>query len=187
MFVLICGPIASGKSTLAQRVAGELARGEVPTAVIDLDVVHAMIVSGPGGPPYETWPLARRAAVDLAASFEDQGTAVIILEGSFPAPEAIRETLTSEGRRSLVVALRVSYAEALRRVNADPSRGLSRDPTFLSAYYAEPQHTRLDNSDLVIDTERVTESDATALIVDAVRDRMNERGNGGDDRIRTGE
>jgi hypothetical protein len=56
------------------------------------------------------------------------------------------------------VSLRVSFDEALRRVQADPKRklsSLSRDPTFLARHYSDfaAQSEAMPSSDLVVDTE----------------------------------
>jgi hypothetical protein len=57
----------------------------------------------------------------------------------------------------LVATLRVSLAEAPRRAQGDPTRGLSRDPTFLAGAHAAFA-AALDQAatDLVVDTERTS-------------------------------
>jgi len=175
MLVLITGPIASGKSTLARRVAKDLAGLDVASAVIDLDVVHDMLVSAAsrtGGE--DLWPAARRAVAALAASFVADGIAAVIVDGSYP-DRADHETLLGSlpARTGLfVVSLRVSYGEALRRAQADPTRGVSRDPAFLASYYEARRATTDTAADLVIDTEAVSEEAAASSIVAAVIARL---------------
>src|SRR3954464_5735717 len=85
MLVLISGPIASGKSTLARRVAKDLAGLDVPSAVIDLDVVHDMLVPAASRTRVEgLWPVARPAVPALAASCAADGVAAVIVDGSYP-------------------------------------------------------------------------------------------------------
>src|SRR3954449_569339 len=175
MLVLIRGPIASGKSTLARRVAKDLAGLDVPSAVIDLDVVHDMLVPAASRTRAEDlWPVARRAVAALAASFEADGVAAVIVDGSYPDQadhEALLSSLPAQ-TGSFLVSLRVSYGEALRRAQSDPTRGVSRDPAFLSSYYEARRATADTSADLVIDTEAVSEEAAASSIVAALIDRV---------------
>jgi cytidylate kinase len=169
VIVVIDGPIASGKSTVAKRVSSELSRRGMRTAVIDLDEVHDTIEQSASGSQTDRWADARRAAGRLAAAFAEDGVTAVIVEGSLGSPDQREELLTAFATRdALFVSLRVSYAEALRRVHMDPTRGLSRDETFLAAYFADRAGQALADSDLSIDTEQVSEDRAAALIADAV-------------------
>ena len=166
--VVITGPIASGKSTVAREVARELTGRGVRTAVIDLDLVYDMLADGGSKSDEATWALARHGAAALTNTFLDEGVAVVIAEGSFNT-QADRTTYARHlepPSDPLYVSLRVSYEEALRRAQGDPSRGVSRDPNFLGPYFA----ARADlfaagpSTDLVIDTERATATEAAKSI-----------------------
>jgi hypothetical protein len=64
------------------------------------------------------------------------------------------------------VTLGVSFQEALRRAQADPTRGRSQDPQFLGSHF-EARHDVLaavPPNDIVIDTERTTAQAAAATI-----------------------
>ena len=161
--IVITGPIASGKSTLAREVAGVLERRDIRTAVIDLDVVHATLITAGLASDDAIWTLARRRAADLANSLRNEGVTVIIAEGSFNIPShraAFAEHLHPESD-PIYVTLSVSFTEALRRAQGDPTRGRSRDPDFLGSYFAraEETHPTIPTTDLVIDTERTSVAD----------------------------
>jgi len=169
--IVITGPIASGKSTVAFELARELGRRGVRSAVIDLDLVHDELVHGSVSDD-ATWTLARGRAADAANAFLDDGFAVVIAEGSFNAPshrDAFAVGLRPTGA-PLYVTLQVSFDEALRRAQGDPTRGRSRDPGFLGPYFAawRDQHATAPATDIVIDTERTTATAAAATIAGAV-------------------
>ena len=62
MVIVVTGPIASGKSTIARELALELERTPMRVAVIDLDLVYERLAAN--GPKVDaaTWTLARHAA-----------------------------------------------------------------------------------------------------------------------------
>jgi cytidylate kinase len=174
VLIVISGPIASGKSSIARGVARELEREGLTTAVVDLDLVYHMQghTSADQQGDASRWQAARRAAAAIAESFLKDGIATVLVEGSFQdvaAREVLAAVLQSTSEAHFVT-LRVSYQEALRRAKADPTRGASRDAAFLRRYY-DDRRSALENvppGDLVIDTERLTEQEAVATIVRAV-------------------
>jgi adenylylsulfate kinase-like enzyme len=168
MMIVITGPIASGKSTVARELARKLERAGLHVAVIDLDVVHGMLASDGHKTDHSTWEFARRAAAILANTFLEQGVAVVVAEGSFNTPgdrSAFAQHLDA-GVDPLYVTLRVSYEEALRRAQTDPTRGVSRDPAFLRRYFAGTGRAlgTAPETDLVIETERMSPTSAAAAI-----------------------
>jgi adenylylsulfate kinase-like enzyme len=170
MLVVISGPIASGKSTVAQALARQLERTGVQVAVIDLDLVHDTLQHTPGGAKDNNaaWSLARRAAAAAANQCLAKGVAVVIAEGSFNTLSQRRdfvERLTA-GLAPIYVTLLVSCEEALRRAQRDPTRGMSRDPSFLRQYYAKVSAAlgRLPVTDIVIDTELLTDEAAASAV-----------------------
>ena len=173
MVIVITGPIASGKSTTARELANQLEREDVTVAVIDLDIVYDTLVGNGSKADVATWMVARREAAMLTNTFLGQGMAVVIVEGSFnrPSHKAPLARHLMAGADPLYVALRVSFEEALRRAQSDPTRGASRDPVFLGSYFAAV-NPLLDNApekDLVIDTERMTVTSAARAIANLVR------------------
>lgn len=182
MVIVVTGPIASGKSTIARALYRELTGLDVRAAVIDLDVIEDMLTAaGPGADP-ATWTLARRATATLANTFLADGVAVVIAAGSFnqAADRAVFEQGLDTDVRLFYVALSVTFEEALRRAQADPTRGVSRDPGSLSAYFAAATRASvsLPSTDMVIDTESVSPSAAAAEIAQRVRAGQQRRQSG---------
>ena len=172
MVIVITGPIASGKSTVARELALILERGGVRSAVIDLDLVHDMLAAKGSVSNDATWTLARRGAATLANTFREDGVAVVIAEGSYNQPAdrvAFVGLLRADGD-PVYVTLQVSFEEALRRAQADPTRGVSRDPRVLRPYFTaiSPVLANVPATDIVVDTERMTPSSIAATIASLV-------------------
>ncbi len=83
MVIVITGPIASGKSTVARALFRRLAGLDVHAAVIDLDVIEGMLTPEGPSPDLAKWTLARKAAAMLASTFLSDGIAVVVADGSF--------------------------------------------------------------------------------------------------------
>jgi adenylylsulfate kinase-like enzyme len=173
MVIVITGPIASGKSTVARELARELERTQVRVSVIDLDILHDRLVSDGSASDDATWALARHAAATHVNTFLEDGVTVVVAEGSFNAPDDraafIRHLAPID--EPLFVTLRVSYEEALRRAQDDPTRGRSRDPAFLGRYFSDVSQAleTVPATDLVIDTEEMPARAAAAAIARRVR------------------
>lgn len=170
MVIVINGPIASGKSAVARATAAELDRRGTSAAVIDVDVLYAMLDQRTGVPEADdaAWLLARVAAGSLVDTFLAGGINAVLVEGRFFAEE--RRQFLSALRAPVsphFVTLRVSYDEALRRTQSDGSRGVSRDPAFLGPYFARTERdlSSLPPGDLVIDTERESVETCVAKII----------------------
>jgi adenylylsulfate kinase-like enzyme len=166
--IVITGPIASGKSTAANALARELELIDVRAEVIDLDRVHDRLIANGSTADDSTWTLARRETATVAKAFLEEGVAVVIAEGSFSVPSdraAFAQHLrTSSGLA--FVTLQVSFEEALRRAQSDPTRGRSRDPQFLGSHFAARQEVlaAIPKTDIVIDTEQTTATAAAKEI-----------------------
>jgi adenylylsulfate kinase-like enzyme len=175
MVIVISGPVASGKSTIAQELARELERTSVRAAVIDLDLLYGMLTADGAKSDDAIWKLARRAAATLANTFLEEGVAVVIAEGSFNTPSDRAAFVQHLGASvdPIYVTLRVSFEEALRRAQSDLTRGLSRDPGFLGPYFAAVSQAlaTVPVTDIVIDTERTTATSAAAAIASLIRAR----------------
>ena len=174
MLIVITGPIASGKSTIATELAGQLERAGVRSAVIDLDLVRDRLIEEGVAADASSWTLARRDTAIQASALIQDGVAVVA-EGSFnlPTDRAALVDLLPPGCEPLFVTLQVSYEEALRRAQEDPTRGLSRDPQFLGAYYAgrSDASASIPTTDVVIDTERTTALAAATTLLRLVSPR----------------
>jgi len=93
--IVIAGPIASGKSTVAKAVASEFESRGLPAAVIDLDLVYEMLEpdSREKGDQL-VWRRARRAAGALTEAFLADDTSVVVVEGDFLDERGREEFLT---------------------------------------------------------------------------------------------
>ena len=166
--IVITGPIASGKSTVARELARELEFLDVRAEVIDLDLVHDQLTASASTSDNSTWMLARRETATVANAFLGKGIAVVIAEGSFNLPSD-RAALAQHLRPSsdvVFVTLQVSFEEAFRRAEGDPTRGRSRDPQFLASHFASRHDVlaAVPATDIVIDTERTTATAAAETI-----------------------
>jgi adenylylsulfate kinase-like enzyme len=175
MVIVITGPIASGKSTVAKELACELEHAHVRVEVIDLDLVHDRLIADGATLGESTWTQARRETANIATAFLAAGVTVVIADGSFNLPSD-REAFTRHLRPKsgvLYVTLRVSFGVALRRAQGDPTRGRSRAPEFLGVHFAERREglASAPATDLVIDTERTTATAAAQTIARLVAPR----------------
>jgi adenylylsulfate kinase-like enzyme len=171
VLIVISGTIASGKAATARALAREVERRGGTAAAIDLDLVYEMLEhDGARKDDEKKWTRARHASGALANRFAADGVEIVIVEGEF---------LTADDRRLLVealdesveprfVTLRVSFDEAVRRVDGDPTRTFSRDLGFLRGHYDQAQAAAGDTpaGDLLVDTEGATVDDVAAAIAD---------------------
>lgn len=173
MVIVITGPIASGKSTVARALNRELAGLNIRAAVIDLDILEDMLTADGPKSDAASWSVARHAAATLANTFLSAGVAVVIADGSFnlASDRAAFEKHLETQVSPLYVTLRVTYEEALRRAQSDPTRGVSRDPAFLGGYFAAATRAsaNLPATDIVIESESVSPTAAAAAIAQIVR------------------
>jgi shikimate kinase len=135
MLVVIVGPIASGKSTVAQALGAAL-RGEGrPVAVLDLDDVVESI-GGFVGLSSEDFHRAQVVFGQLVSSWLDQDMDVIA-HGPFLSSheDAMLVQALPEGVRARRVLLTTTRSVAFERVAADPWRQLSEYPEVLDAMY----------------------------------------------------
>ena len=173
MVIVITGPIASGKSTVARALSHELAGPGVRVAVIDLDLLEDMLTADGPSSDLASWTLARRAAARLANGFVADGVAVVIADGSFniPGDRAAFEEHLDTAVSPVYVTLTVTFEEALRRAQGDPTRGVSRDPVFLEEYFANAAKASGPPpiTDVVVDTESMSPTAIAARVARIVR------------------
>ena len=166
--IVINGPIAAGKSTVAQALGRRLRQDGRPTAVVDLDELYLMMSAKPMGDP-QVWRRSRRAAAALTDCFFASGMEIVVVEGAFwdeseRAP--FLDALTCSGS-PLFVTLLVSHDVACRRVQGDSGRSLSRSPGFLRrnneefAACLDP----LRATDLVLDSDAQTPQQLVTTIL----------------------
>jgi predicted kinase len=172
MVIVVCGPIASGKSTVARAVARAFEARGTEAAAVDLDLVHGMLEHdrGLGKLSVSTLIRARRAAAALTDALLEDGVGVVVVEGDFLTHQERADFVTA--LRSPValrfVTLRASIELALQRVREDPTRGISRDPHFLRRQYEQLAQAVRNRpaTDLVVDTASVNADEAARAIVE---------------------
>jgi shikimate kinase len=171
LVVLIGGPIASGKSSLSRAVAVRLEEiGATAVAVLDLDVVYEMLdPRGRSGRPKSDellWSQARRTAGRLAAMFVAEDRCVVA-EGNFAAEHALREFEAElpAGVLLRLVMLNIDFEVAVGRAQADPTRGLSKDPSFLALHHREFAPEWHGRDVLELDTGALSRAEAAEAVV----------------------
>ena len=134
--VVVIGPIASGKSSVATALADRLvARGSTVT-LVDIDDVVFMS-RAPADCVDELWARGRAVHGRLVGAWLDSGVDVVIAHGpAFTGPET-SALMSSVGREVPVlrVLLTCPFEVALQRVAGDPDRVFSKDPEFLRRTY----------------------------------------------------
>lgn len=154
VLVLIVGPIASGKSTVAAAVAQRLRDVARRVAVIDLDEVVAT-AGGFADLSPENFRSALLVYGQLVAAWLREGWDVIA-HGPFFQPEEDAAVLHAvpEGTALYRICLLASFEVALERVAADPTRERSKDSTFLRQTYdrLELLLPTMKQADVIFDT-----------------------------------
>lgn len=154
--MVVVGPIASGKSTLAGSLADRLLARGCTVACADVDDVADM-VQAPGGRTGEHWDQAHAAHGALVGGWLATGVDVVIAHGPVYTHQENDWLLATvpPGTTTLRVLLLATFETALRRVSGDPSRGLSRDPAFLRGTYDRFEAVRpaIARCDLTFDTD----------------------------------
>ncbi len=130
--VVVIGPIAAGKSTVAEALADRLVADGRSVAVVDVDDVVFM-QRAPLEQFDRTWERGRAVHGELVGRWLRSDVDVVVAHG--PAYTAEETTALMADVPDDVPVLRalllVPYDVALDRVTADPDRALSRDPDFL--------------------------------------------------------
>lgn len=164
--VVLTGPIAAGKSTLAAALA-EAATGRSLTAVVvDVDDV-AEAVALPGAGATGLWLSAHQAHGALVARWLRTPVDLVIAVGPIYSP-AERAALLDELPVTVEVhwvLLDAPVGTTLARAVADPTRGLSRDAGF----HAD-RHARFRR--LLDDVPATQVFDTSTTSVDSITDQM---------------
>jgi shikimate kinase len=133
LLIILTGPVGAGKSTTSLALAQALRNANTTVAVIDLDQMYDFVRQQDGYGDLTAWAWARRGAAALAHALFEADMSVVIVEGEFFTSEQLH-TLLAPLPSDVVhhfFTLRLSYERALERVQHDPSRGVSKNPTFL--------------------------------------------------------
>jgi adenylylsulfate kinase-like enzyme len=129
--VILTGPIASGKNTVADKLAERLT-GEGRTVVVaDVDDVAAM-VAVPGAAQAGLWFAAHQAHGALVGQWMRSSVEYVVAVGPvFSAEEQTALTRALPDKAAMLwVVIDAPVAVTFARAQADPGRGLSREPEF---------------------------------------------------------
>lgn len=127
--VMISGPIASGKSTLAAELARMLRLEGLSVALTDLDTVAEMAL-----PTLPDWDWAHGIHAQLVGAWLAAGVDIVVDEGT-SNPTEVQQVLdrVPEGTEVFHVVLTADFDASLARARSDSGRGVSKDPDFLRA------------------------------------------------------
>jgi shikimate kinase len=169
-FIVIVGPIASGKSTIAHELGTRLRSADHAVAVLDLDDVVDTI-GGFAGLTAEQFRQAQRVCGDLVGAWLRRRFDVIA-HGPFFEHEENEALLHAvpAGVTPRRVQLLSTYDAALERTALDPDRALSKDPTFLRLAYdrVESLLPTMPSSDWTFDTTTRSPQEIVETLVAAL-------------------
>lgn len=170
MLVVIVGPIASGKSTIAEALGRELRASGRRVAVLDLDDVVESIGGFVGLPP-EHFHDAQLVFGQLVGNWLERGVDVIA-HGPFVEPEenaALLHALPA-GTRPVRVLLTTPFPVALERVSADPTRMLAEHPEVLESFHERfDQHlAAMPPADRTFDTSALDVRQIVEQLIDGL-------------------
>jgi shikimate kinase len=132
-FVLLVGPQASGKSTVARALGEELRRQGELVALVELDQIAEMAL-----PTLPSWDTAARIFAMVASEWARADLTCVIAEGIASQDEvSILLSHTPAAAAIVTVVMTTPFEAALRRAQADPTRGASRDRDWLADRYQE--------------------------------------------------
>lgn len=168
VLVVVVGPQASGKSTIAPALGERLREGGDVVAVVELDALADMAL-----PTLPGWDVAHRIYEAVTGLWLRSGTTCVIAEGGASQEEAARLVRQAPaGTAVLVVGVTTSFAVAYERALADPTRGLSKQHDFLSGVYARwPEELRRIDPDVVLDTTELDVEECVSRLVAEVERR----------------
>ncbi|ASW54345.1 AAA family ATPase [Plantactinospora sp. KBS50] len=168
--VVVTGPIAAGKNTVADALTRRLSAGGDTVVVADLDEVAAM-VGPPGAGAAGLWFAAHEAHGALVGQWLRSSVGYVVAVGPFFTVEE-RSALTRNVPAGVTASWFVVDAPVsvtLPRAQADPTRGLSREPAFHRRAHRRfrallptiPADATFDST--VLDAERIATAIAGAL------------------------
>lgn len=136
--VVITGPIAAGKSSVALRLADQFRDAGRSAVVVDLDDTVAA-VHAPPQDVERSWERARKVHGRLVGEWLSSGVGAVIVDGPFYTKGETSTMMAHvpNGVRARRVLLLASFEVTLDRVALDASRGVSKIPSVLRRLYEE--------------------------------------------------
>jgi hypothetical protein len=170
LLVILTGPIAAGKNTVADRLTRRLTGRGRTVVIADVDDVAAMVGS-PGAAEAGLWFAAHEAHGALVGQWMRSRVDYVVAVGPIYTAEeraAITRPLPDDAA-VLWVVIDAAVSVTFARAQVDPGRGLSRDPEFHHA--AHRRFRRLLPSipaDRAFDSEKLDAEQIAAAITDTL-------------------
>lgn len=170
--IVMTGPVGAGKSTTSLALAQALRAPVVAVAVIDLDQMYGFVRQQDGYGEPAAWQRARQGAAALADCWFADGISVVIVDGEFFNADELDALLTSIQHPVdyAFFTLQITYETALARVQGDPLRGASKNPTFLQWLHTQFVQALpfLQEKSVVITTDTLPMDEVVARLVAAL-------------------
>lgn len=164
VLVVIVGPQASGKSTIAAALADALRHRGETVALVELDAVAGMAL-----PTLPDWGTAHAIFETVVGMWTRSALTCVVAEGSGSRDEVDRVLARSSVAIPVVVALDAPFDLALARAHADPTRGVSRSAGFLRPVYARwTEALPRFGADLVLPTAELSVPACVEIVLGAV-------------------
>jgi shikimate kinase len=141
--IVITGPIAAGKSSVARGLADRVRDAGRTAVVLDLDDIVATL-RVPLQSVEQSWTWARQVHGRLVGEWLASGVETVIVDGPFytEGETAAMMRYVPNDVGVCRVLLLAPFEIALARVADDPSRGVSKIPSVLHTKYEEFSHVR---------------------------------------------
>ncbi|GIF56586.1 hypothetical protein Air01nite_26810 [Asanoa iriomotensis] len=129
--MILTGPIAAGKNTVADQLAARLTRRGRTVVVADVDDIAAMVAM-PGAARAGLWFAAHEAHGALVGQWMHSSVDYVVVVGPIYTAEeqAMLTRALPDAAAVLWVVIDARVSVTLKRAQADPRRGLSRDADF---------------------------------------------------------
>ena len=168
--VILTGPIAAGKNTVADSLAQRLTGRGKTVVVADVDDVAAM-VGPPGAAAAGLWFAAHEAHGALVGQWMRSNADYVVVVGPIYTAkhQAALTSALPDDAAVLWIVIDATVSVTLTRAQADPGRGLSRDPDFHHA-----AHRRFRKwlptipADRTFDSEHLDAEQIAAAITDTL-------------------
>ncbi len=162
VLVVIAGPQASGKSTIATALGAALRERGERVAVVELDALAAMAL-----PTLPSWDAAHHVFETVTGLWARTDLTWVVAEGSGSRGEVERLLKQAPpGAVTTTVAVTATFETAFARARIDPTRGISKDHDFLRGVYDRwPDELAGIAPDVLLDTDRLDVDQCVARIV----------------------
>lgn len=169
--VLIVGPQASGKSTVARAVVTSLRERNERVALVGLDEIAGMAL-----PTLPSWDAAARIFATVVGEWTRADLTCVVAEGISCRGEIDLVTARApEPAAIITIAMTSSLDAATPRALADPTRGISRDARWLADRYDEWRLERsLIDEHLTLDMGSLSVQEGVARTVAAIEAKRSE-------------